>query len=424
MNINVGEERFDPFWPLSFDELHEALGELRDRHPAYRTASDMWVVSRYADVRMIMRSPNLFSSRPNADEGSAFPTDAADNPQQLEQLQAIMAGFPSEVSIEQLTSSRSIIAADPPDHTRMRRIVNRGFTPPRIAELSATIDAIVNDCLSSVSTADRFEVVEQLAVPLPVRMIADLLGIDPEHYGNVKRWSDDFASAAVGEVRGTTAGAILAMNMFREFSMYFAPLIEERRRSPKNDIVSAMVRSMDEDALNTVETIMMAITVMVAGNETSTNLIGNTLVELLAHPDQLALLLADGRLLAGAVDEANRLTAPVQFNFREALEDVDIGGTIIPKGATVVLHIAAANRDSRQFDRPNDFDITRPAGQHLSFGHGIHFCLGAHLANEEVRSAIGGLIPHLQRFELDLQSLEATPGMLLNGWRRIELVAR
>jgi cytochrome P450 len=181
-----------------------------------------------------------------------------------------------------------------------------------------------------------------------------------------------------------------------------------------------MVAAIDNESLSNVETLMVAITIMVAGNETSTNLIGNTVVELLSHPDQLRMLIDDPGLLPNAVDEANRLTSPIQFAFREATEDNEIAGTPIPKGAIIALHMAAANRDPRRFDDPDRFLITRPPGKNLAFGHGIHFCLGAHLAGQEVRTAVGGLLPYLDRLEI-AGALERNPTALLNGWQKVEL---
>jgi cytochrome P450 len=209
--------------------------------------------------------------------------------------------------------------------------------------------------------------------------------------------------------------------MFKEFSSFFHPLIEERRVAPESDLISDMVRAVESETLNTPEALMMAITLMVAGNETSTNLIGNTLVELWQHPDQLKLIRNDPGLAQGAVEESNRYTSPIQFNFRETLEDAEVAGTLIPKGSTVVLHLAAANRDPRQFNDPDEFLIERPPGKNVAFGHGIHFCIGSHLATREVCSAISGLLPHLDRFELDISRLQRQPTMLLNGWQRIAL---
>jgi cytochrome P450 len=320
----------------------------------------------------------------------------------------------------EMASAKTIAAADPPQHTRMRRIVSRGFTPPRIREMANAISEIVEGCLTGIEDQPSFDVVQRLAVPLPVEMICHILGIDRSHYSQAKRWSDAFAAAAGAVFASPAERNELMLATVKEFSTYFVPLIEARRADPKNDLVSVMVQAIDNESLSNVETLMMAITIMVAGNETSTNLIGNTVVELLSHPDQLQLLLDDPGLLPGAVDEANRLTSPIQFAFREATEDTEIAGTPIPKGAIVALHMAAANRDPRRFDEPDRFLITRPAAKNLAFGHGIHFCLGAHLAGQEVRTAIGALLPYLDRLEL-VGPLERNPTALLNGWQKVEL---
>jgi cytochrome P450 len=410
---------FEPFAPLPTAHLLEVLGELRDKEPVYHTRSDLWVVTRWQDIRRIQSTPEVFSSKANADNAMAMPTNADVDPEQLEQLMALMEGFP--VDVEEVTKARTIIAADPPDHTRIRRIVSRGFTPRRIAEMTKKIEEIVSECVSGIDEVEEYEVVQQLAVPLPVKMIADLLGVDGEYYDDVKRWSDYFVAVVGGALRDTPEGGILAIKMFKEFSSFFHPLIEERRVSPQNDLISDMVRAVESETLNTPEALMMAITLMVAGNETSTNLIGNTLVELWQHPDQLKLIRNDPGLALAAVEESNRYTSPIQFNFRETLEDAEVAGTLIPKGSTVVLHLAAGNRDPGQFNDPDEFLIERQPGKNLSFGHGIHFCIGSHLATQEVCSAIGGLLPHLDRFELDTSRLQRQPTMLLNGWQRIAL---
>jgi cytochrome P450 len=415
----VSEIEFEPFAPLPTSDLLKVLGQLRDEEPVYHTRSDLWVVTRWQDIRQIQSTHEVFSSKANADNAMAMPTNADVDPEQLEQLMALMEGFP--VDVEEVTKARTIIAADPPDHTRIRRIVSRGFTPRRIAEMTKKIEEIVSECVSGIDEVEEYEVVQQLAVPLPVKMIADLLGVDAQYYDDVKRWSDYFVAVVGGALRDTPEGGILAIKMFKEFSSFFHPLIEERRVSPQNDLISDMVRAVESETLNTPEALMMAITLMVAGNETSTNLIGNTLVELWQHPDQLKLIRDDPGLALAAVEESNRYTSPIQFNFREALEDAEVAGTLIPKGSTVVLHLAAANRDPRQFNDPDEFLIERQPGKNLAFGHGIHFCIGSHLATQEVCSAISGLLPHLDRFELDTSRLQRQPTMLLNGWQRIAL---
>jgi cytochrome P450 len=411
--------QFEPFKPGPTEQLPAVYAELRERCPVYRSASNIWVVSRFDDVKAVQSNPAVFSSRPNPYEGDSTPADAEMKPEVVERLMALVAGIP--VDMNEMVSAKTIAAADPPQHTRMRRIVSRGFTPPRIKEMADAITEIVDRCLSGISDLPTFDLVERLAVPLPVEMICHILGIDQSEYGRAKRWSDAFAEAAGGNFSSPAERNELMLGTIKEFSTYFVPLIESRRVEPRNDLVSAMVAAIDNESLSNVETLMVAITIMVAGNETTTNLIGNTVVELLANPDQLKLLLDDPSLLPNAVDEANRLTTPIQFAFREATEDTEIADTTIPKGAIVALHMAAANRDPRRFDDPDRFLINRPAAKNLAFGHGIHFCLGAHLAGQEVRAAIGGLLPHLDRLELTDAPLQRNPTALLNGWQRVEL---
>jgi cytochrome P450 len=419
VSVDGSDVRFEPFTPGPPGELPAVYAELRERFPVYRTDSNIWVISRFDDVKAVQSQPELFSSRPNPYEGAAEAPDAELKPEVIDRLMALAAGIP--VDMAEMASAKTIAAADPPQHTRMRRIVSRGFTPPRIKEMGAAISAIADRCLAGIGDESSFDVVDRLAVPLPVEMICHILGIDRSEYGRAKRWSDGFAAAAGVQFDSPAERNELMLSTVKEFSTYFVPLIEARRAEPMNDLVSVMVAAIDNESLSTVETLMMAITIMVAGNETSTNLIGNMVVELLSNPDQLKLLLDDPALLPNAVDEANRLTAPIQFAFREATEETQISGTTIPKNAIIALHMAAANRDPRRFEDPDSFRITRPAAKNLSFGHGIHFCLGAHLAGQEVRAAVGGLLPYLDRLELTDAPLQRNPTALLNGWQKVEL---
>src|SRR6201992_2117166 len=335
MRANGSDLLFDPFKPGPRDQLPQVLAELRERFPVYRTGSDIWVVSRFDDVKAVQSNPQQFSSRPNPYEGSA-PPDEEMKPEVVERLMALAAGIP--VDMAEMASAKTIAAADPPQHTRRRRIVSRGFTPPRIKEMATAIEEIVQRCLTGIEGQQTFDVAERLAVPLPVEMICHILGIDGDHYSQAKRWSDDFAAAAGAEVDSPAERNELMLATIKEFSTYFVPLIEARRVEPRNDLVSAMVAAIDNESLSNVETLMVAITIMVAGNETTTNLIGNTVVELLSCPDQLKLLLDDPALLPNAVDEANRLTCPIQFAFREVTEDNEIAGTPIPKRAILAVN--------------------------------------------------------------------------------------
>jgi cytochrome P450 len=410
---------FDPFAPGPHDQRPAVFAELREQAPIWHTDSNLWVVSRFEDVKAVNASPDLFSSRPNPYEGDSADAHEEMSPEILDRILVIASDM--SVDLGELAASRAIAGADPPEHTRMRRIVSRGFTPPRIAEMAAAVDEIVEGCVDGIAEGRPFDVVERLAIPLPVEMICHILGIDPEHYGDVKRWSDAFASAAVGDQARSPEGQLMMLSTLKEFSDFFVPLVESRREDPQSDLISTMIRAIDDDSLTTIETMTMAITIMVAGNETSTNLIGNTVVELLSNPEQLSRLTKDPSLLPNAIEEANRLTAPIQFTFREARQDTEIAGTKIPKGSIVVLHIAAANRDPMQFDEADQFRTDRPLGKNLSFGHGIHFCLGAHLAGLEVRTAIGKLLPYLEGSRVKDDLLQPNPSVVLNGWRKVEL---
>jgi cytochrome P450 len=420
MTAGTTNLQFDPFSPGPRDTRPAVWAELREREAVYHTASNLWVLTRFDDVKAVQSQPELFSSRPNPYDDGASQPDAEIDPAVLERLLAIASVMP--VDLGELTSAQAIASADAPEHTRLRRIVSRGFTPGSIAKMTIAINDIVDRCLADAGDLDGFDIVEGLAIPLPVEMIANILGIEDAGYPQVKEWSDQFAAAAVGDIRNTAEGQVEILSALKGFATFYVPLIEARRRDPKDDVISAMLRAVDDEALSTVETLTTAITIMVAGNETSTNLIGNTVVELLSNPDQLALLLNDPALLSAAVDEANRLTTPIQFAFREATVDTEIAGTKIPKGGIVVVHMAAANRDPRQFDEPDRFLIDRPRGRNLAFGHGVHFCLGSHLALQEVNAAIGRVGPHLRQLRLSDEPLQPNPSAILNGWQKVKLV--
>ncbi|HEX3898836.1 MAG TPA: cytochrome P450 [Mycobacteriales bacterium] len=420
MTAATGSFKFDPFFPGPRDLRPAVFAELRAQPGLYRTGADLWVAARFDDVKAIQSQPELFSSRPNPYEGPPAEGTPDADPDLIDRLLTVASSMP--IDLDELATAQAIASADPPEHTRVRRIVSRGFTPGRITAMATTIAAIVDRCMNGAGDLDGFDVVERLAVPLPVEMIANILGIESAGYDQVKQWSDDFAASAVGDIRSTPEGQLALVTTLRDFALFYVPLIEERRAEPKDDVISAMLRAVDDEALTTVETLTMAITIMVAGNETSTNLIGNAVVELLSNPEQLELLSADPSVLPAAVDEANRLTAPIQIAFREATEDVEVAGTAIAKGDVIALHMAAANRDPQQFDDPDRFDITRPRARHLSFGHGVHFCLGSHLALQEVTTALGALLPHLPSVRLADAPLESNPSAILNGWRKVELV--
>ena len=420
MTAGIG---YEPFAPVYGDEVFASYAELLTRAPVHHTRSGYWLVSRYDDVKAIMADPALYSNRPMQQETGSLPTsfDECMDPELLAGLMRLAANFPVD-ELGELLEARMIVAADPPKHTRLREIVNRAFSPRRVAVLIAGIDAIVARCTADLVSRSEYDVVAELAVPLPVQVIAEMLSVGPEHHVDIKRWSDEISAAAQGPSRGTAEAQARVVGMLTEFAAFFVPRIQERKEHPTDDLISALVRSRDEDTLSVVESLLFILVIMFAGNETTTNLIGNTVVSLLENPDQLDLLLADGNLLPGAIEEALRVRSPFQFFFREPTRDVTVSGVDIPARSTICVMFGAANRDPARYPEPDRYLVTRAQG-HLAFGFGIHFCLGAHLARAETRAAVAALLPHLPRFRLagELRRVEAP---MVFGYERVLLSRR
>jgi cytochrome P450 len=413
---------YEPFDAGCRDRAYDLYARLREEAPVYRTASGYWVVSRYEDVRTTLRDFERFSSVANQTEAYGLSGDAdAFDAETLQSLFAIVADMPIDVG--ELFAARAIVAADPPQHTRMREIANRGFTPRRIAELRGKIEAIVTECLGGADFSSEFDLVSNFTVPLPVRMISHFLSVESDHYADVKRWSAAQSTNQLGANRGSSESLANMMTMFKEVAHYFYPMIEDRKKNPRDDLITDLVRATEAETLSTVDTILFLFTVMAAGNETTTNLIGNTVVELLRNPDQLEQLQGDPELVSNALEECIRYRAPLQFVFREALQDVTLSGVTILKGDTVVVLIASANHDEDQFEDPGRFDIGRNVGHHIGFGQGVHFCLGAALGRAEARIALTSLLPHLSGLRL-VEEPPLNQSMLVFGHDRILLAPR
>ena len=283
--------------------------------------------------------------------------------------------------------TRMIITTDPPDHTQLRRLVTRPFRPAAIAALEPRIRQICEECIDDLVAADRrgdADLVDHVASPLPVTVIAEMLGISPERRAEFRQWSDTALSGmggmggmAGGATGGGSRGAVMDMGAF------FRDIIAERRHDPGPDLISALLAG--SEPLTEYELVMFCITLLVAGNETTTNLIGNAASALFAHPEQAARLWADPGLIPGAVEEFLRYDPPAQMVVRRATEDVTVAGQVVPSGSIVFLGLAGANRDPRHFPNPDAFDVGRNPRDHVAFGNGIHLCLGAPLARLEAK---------------------------------------
>lgn len=328
---------------------------------------EAWLVSRYEDGLAALSDPRMSSDF----------RDATDR-RMLDRLPAT----------EQDAFVRSMIRVGPPEHTRLRRLVSRAFTARRVAALRPRVQEITDRLLDAVTPAGRADLVADLALPLPVIVIGELLGVPPEDRDRFHRWTDTMLAHRPGE---PDLDAVRAA--WRHLRAYLQDLLDAKRRRPADDLLGALIAdgSLTEDELVT-----MASLLLVAGYITTVNLIGTGVATLLARPDQLKLLRDDPSLLPGAVEEFLRFDGPINPGvIRFPTEDMEIGGVTIPRGDTVLVATAIADRDPERFADPDRLDITRTENAHLAFGHGAHYCLGAPLARLEGEIAIGTVLRRL-----------------------------
>ena len=346
---------FDLFAPGVIADPYPWYRVLRDTSPVhYVPERDIWVLSRYADVRAALLDHRAFSSA----EGIAYGRE----------------------------STSDMITSDPPEHTRMRKLVNRMFTPRAVAALEHRVAAIIAGLLDEVQERGRADWIADVAVPLPITVIAEMLGIDLADRADFKRWSNSILAVIGGD---HTAEEHERLDAERTQCVeYLRAVIAERHRSPRSggDLISVLLEASEGDRLSENEVLTFCMLLLVAGNETTTNAIGNGLRALHEHPDQMALLAGSPALIQGAVEETLRFDAPIQGLFRTLRADVALPGGNLSAGARVLLLYGSANRDSRQFPDGDTLVVTRNPTGHVAFGAGIHACVGAALARMELRA--------------------------------------
>jgi cytochrome P450 len=305
-------------------------------------------------------------------------------------------------------SDRPFLFFDPPDHTRLRRLVNLAFSAKAVESLRPRVQEIVDELLDRVADKGQMDAIADLAYPLPVAVICEMLGVPNEDQPQFSGWSEVLAQSLDPDIMMPPPEVIEKRAWaIRESRAYFRQLVEKRRQSPGNDILSGLIAAEDEgDKLTESELLSTCSLLLIAGHETTVNLIGNGIFRLLQHPDQLAKFRADWDLAPRVVEEVLRYDPPVQFDGRICLEETEVGGHTVQVNQFVMLLLGAANRDPSVFEDPDTFDITRDATGHMAFGYGIHFCLGAPLARIEGQIALRTLF---QRFPNLHRTTEGTP---------------
>jgi cytochrome P450 len=388
------------FDPAHRPDPYPLFRQLREAGPFSVLDGAITVVATHDRCAAILRDPSFSSDRSRTLLPRRFGDDRADGER-----------------------TPSFLSLDPPDHTRLRRLVAKAFTPKVIAALEPRIRQIVAELFAGFADADhdRFDLVAELAYPLPVRVISELLGVPAADHERFVAWSRLLVRGLDPAMAVTDPVELTAIeNANDEFGVYFTDLIAERRTSPGTDLLSRLVLIEEQgDQLTEAELVSTCILLLVAGHETTANLIANGVLALLRHPDQLAALRAEQSLIAGTVDETLRYDPPVQLTTRVVRAPTPIGDVVVPTDGVLMLLLGAANRDPAVFAEPDRFDITRDARQHLSFAAGPHYCLGAPLARLEAGIALSAFADRISDPELDVDSLRYRPHVNLRGPERM-----
>jgi cytochrome P450 len=383
---------------------YPAYRRLQENDPFHRSrAVNGWVLTRHADISAVLRD-------------TRFGSDARKTPRfKKMQEQRIAAG---EVTREE-ADAQSMLGLDPPDHTRLRSLVSKAFTPRAVEALRPRVEQLVDEMVERAAAKGTFDVIREIAYPLPVIVIAEMLGIPPEDREQFKHWSDEIALSVGMANLDEERRARDAQRALRE---YIIPILQERRREPREDLLSALVAAEEQgDKLSLMEMYNTIGLILVAGNETTTNLIGNGLLALLQYPDQLDRLRSNPETIGTAVEELLRYDSPVQGTSRHVSEDAEVNGHPVKAGQELLLFLAAANRDPEQFRDPDTLDIGREDNKHLSFGNGIHYCLGAPLARIEGPAALNALVQRFPNLRLASDKLDWGDNIVLRGLRELRV---
>ena len=390
--------------PEIFANPYPIYRQLRSFDPVHWEPSfNSWIITGYADVLAVLRDPRFGAERtPNIDQLTEW-------------------GIPETYPLFNMVG-KMMLMQDPPNHTRLRGLVNKAFTPRVVEGMRSRIQQIVDELLGKVESMGRMDIIRDLAVPLPTMVIAIMLGVPHEDRNQLKKWSSDFA-LFIGAFSVSTDELGRIQQSMGEFTDYFRGCVAEARKNPKDDLLSAMAHAEEQgDMLSEEELLANCVLLLAAGHETTTNLIGNGMLALLRNPDQKEKLQADPSLIVSAVEELLRYDSPVQLTGRVTKEEIEFSGKRIGKGQEIMVVMGAANRDPERFPDPDRLDITRQDNRHLSFGQGPHFCLGAPLARLEGQIAISTLLRRMPGLRLETEELEWQQIQVLHGLKALPVL--
>ena len=389
-----------PLDPEFIANPYPTYKELRERDPYHPSPlTGAMVISKYDDVDAVLRNYKVFSNQ----RGPVGTRNRRNIGEQIEnELQP------------------SMLSLDPPDHTRLRGLVSRAFTPRQIAKMEEHIRATAHGLLDEVEGDDEFDLMSNLAALLPTVVIAEMIGVPTRDRQQFKEWSDKFARVLEPNLSADELSVVFETGQL--FDQYFRGIVAERRDDPQDDLVSRLIEAEEEgDKLTEAEMIVTLRLLLVAGNETTTNLIGNGLKALLEHPDQMELLRQRPELIDNAIEELLRYDSPVQLDGRTTLDEFQIDRHTLKPGRPVSLLIGGANRDPEEFSDPEMLDITREDVGNISFGRGIHHCLGAPLARLEGKIAFEALLERFGDIQFGTRTPEYKPNIVLRGLRHLDI---
>ncbi|HXQ11387.1 MAG TPA: cytochrome P450 [Caulobacteraceae bacterium] len=368
----------------------EFIAQLHQERPLCRDVNGFWVASRFDDVRAILLDHSRYSSSAMGGGGSAGPMGGM--------------GVP-------------LLTDDPPRHSVLRGLLAKAFTPTAMEAMRPNIERLARGLAAAIPMGQEVDIVEAMTTPLPVAVISGMMGVPRERAMDFKRWSNAIMGIQDNPFEGDR------IKMLMELRAYFTNLAAERRASPGADLVSDLTKVGDTtETLTDDQVVGFCILLMIAGNETTTNLLGNLINRIADEPKDWALLREHPSLVEGAIEESLRVDSPAQMVIRRATEDVAIGGVTIPAGERVMIYLASANRDPSKWDDPANFELARERERHVAFGHGVHTCIGAPLARMEAKAAMSALVERFSLIGRGQDRGKRLPGGLLFGFRSLPVV--